>query len=74
MNKVETVDQLIEQKQNQIELLKEWKENHLASLELAEGGCLDESDGFDDRCIEIEELFEKEYGIKFDSYGDIEQE
>ena len=71
MTKVETVDELIEQISTKLALLKEWKENHEASLELAEGGCLEKSDGFDDRCIEIEEHFEEEYGIKFDSYGDI---
>ena len=69
--KVETVDQLIEHLETKLDLLKQWKENHDASQELADGGCLDESDGFDDKCIEIEEHFEEEYGIKFDSFGDM---
>ena len=74
MNKVETVDGLIVELNLQLRLLKEWKKNNEAALELAAGDCLDESDGFDDRCIEIEEHFEREYKIKFDSYGEIYQD
>ena len=71
MTKVETVDELIDQVSKKLALLTEWKENHDAAQELADGDCLDASDGFDDRCIEIEEYFEEEYDIKFDSYGDM---
>jgi hypothetical protein len=69
--KLNTVQELIEYNETKLELLKEWKENAEAAKELADGGCLDESDEFDNRCIEIEEYFEVEYGIRFDSYGDI---
>jgi len=72
MTRVDTVDALIEQCEKKLELLKEWKECHLAAVELADGGCFTESDHiYDDRCIEIEEYFEEEYNIKFDSYGDM---
>lgn len=72
MTKAETVNELIDQLETKLELLKEWKANHEAAVELAEGGCFDESDQiYDNRCIEIEEHFEEEYNIKFDSYGDI---
>ena len=87
MTQLETVDELVEylnkkaddltsegdiaRNEEKLELLKEWQDNHFASIELADGGCLDKSDKLDDRCIEIEEHFEIEYGIKFDSYGDM---
>jgi len=71
MSKIDTVNELLEHIQKKQNLLLEWKENHDAALELAEGGCLDKSDKFDDRCIEIEEYFEDIYGITFDSYGDM---
>lgn len=65
-------DEQRERNETKLTLLKEWKENHNASIELSDGGCYDKSDKIDDRCIEIEEHFEREYDIKFDSYGDIE--
>jgi len=61
----------IDRDKEKLALLKEWKENHDASIVLSEGDCFDESDKIDDRCIEIEEHFEREYGIKFDSCGDM---
>jgi sugar-specific transcriptional regulator TrmB len=70
-NKLDTVDELLVELEKKVALLLEWKENAEAAQELSDGGCLEafKSEGFDDRCIEIEEHFENEYGICFDSYG-----
>ena len=68
--KCETVEQLIEYNEGKLELLREWQTTVAKAKELAEQNRFEESDQLDDRCIEIEDIFEEEYGIRFDSYGD----
>jgi hypothetical protein len=71
MSKEDTVDELVEQLETKLELLREWQIAIGEAKTLAAAGKFDESDAIDNRAIEIEEHFEEEYGIKFDSYGDM---
>jgi len=66
-DKAETVSELVDYNEKKLALLKEWQENAEAEQELAEGACLDETDGFDERCIEIEDILESDFDIKLDS-------
>ena len=71
MTKAETVSELIEQLETKLDLLKEWQECMAKAVALSDENKFEESDKIDDRCIEIEDYFEEEYGIKFDSSGDM---
>ena len=70
MSKIATVENLIEINNEKLSLLREWQENIKKAKELSNINTK-ESDKYDDRCIEIEEHFEAEYDLEFDSYGEL---
>ena len=59
-----TVGNLIDYNEKKLPLLKEWQQSAEAYQELADGACLDATDGYGERCKEIEEEYEEEYGVK----------
>lgn len=66
----ETQEQ-IERDETKVGLLKEWQDLRAKALFLSNQNRFEESDAIDDRCIEIEEHFEVEYDIEFDSFGEV---
>ena len=71
MNKSEIVEETIGTNEEKLELLREWQKCMEKAISLSDTQDWVASDTIDDRCIEIEEHFESEYGIEFDSYGTV---
>ena len=67
----EEIQAQVDYDEEKLGLLKEWRALSEQADDYADQNRFEDSDTVDDRRIEIEEIFEAEYGLEFDSYGEI---